>query len=125
MKEEKEILSKTISFRVSNSKYMELAKGLEETSLTVHKIARMCLEGAKVIRPKDEKLNRQKLVILGRYGNNLNQIAHKLNIAAKINPKLDSETITEVLQKMTQLELLIQHDLATEIYERQEGDKQC
>ena len=116
MKENKELRTKVISFRITDAQFRALEKQTNDM-ITVNEIARLKLLGAKIIQPKDEQFNRQKIAILGRYGNNLNQIAKQLNTNIKSTPNLNN-LLVDIFQKLSSLEDLIHHDLAVEIYER-------
>ncbi|HIF9315444.1 TPA: plasmid mobilization protein [Photobacterium damselae] len=117
MKENKELRTKVISFRITDAQFRALENQTNDM-ITVNEIARLKLLGAKIIQPKDEQFNRQKMAILGRYGNNLNQIAKQLNSEMKTNQHINNNLLVEIFQKLSSLEDLIQHDLAVEIYER-------
>lgn len=76
----------TRSFRMDDEELAAFLANCETANLSGGDLFRVKCCGKKPLRAKRERRTQEKLLVkylgqLGRYGNNLNQIAHALNIA--------------------------------------------
>lgn len=103
-----------ISFRLLNSDIEKLSKISKETKIKKSKILRNLIEDnpIKIIEYANDKLDSQYesiLRIFNAYGNNLNQIATKLN-SSKSDGKFndyDIEILKTLCEKLDKLEKLL------------------
>lgn len=75
--------SKIISLRLSDSDYSELILNSEISGMCASEFLRKSISQTKILPATDKKDDVKKLRIFSNASNNLNQIAHVMNIANK------------------------------------------
>ena len=72
--------NKQISFRVSESEYLDLERSAKVLNISVPAFVKKKAQGARIVAPKIDSENAKEIARhLTRLGNNTNQIAKRLN----------------------------------------------
>lgn len=72
--------NKQISFRVSESEYLDLERSAKVLNISVPAFVKKKAQGARIVAPKIDSVNAKEMARhLTRLGNNTNQIAKRLN----------------------------------------------
>ena len=72
--------NKQISFRVSESEYLDLERSAKVLNISVPAFVKKKAQGARIVAPKIDSENAKEMARhLTRLGNNTNQIAKRLN----------------------------------------------
>ena len=78
--------NKQISFRVSESEYLDLERSAKVLNISVPAFVKKKAQGARIVAPKIDSENAKEIARhLTRLGNNTNQIAKRLNIIEYAN----------------------------------------
>jgi hypothetical protein len=106
--------SKVVNFRLPQDEYDNLKMQCGEY-MSFSELCRRALNGISIIklRPRNEALDRAKIHIIGRHGNNLNQLAHRLNSAA-LAGEVNDTLAAQVLHEISAMNEMIIHELAIE-----------
>jgi hypothetical protein len=101
-----------VAFRLSDDEYAE-AKEKCDLGISFSELCRASLRDTKVIklRQKNEALDKAKLSIVGRCGNNLNQLAHQINSAA-LRGEINDSLAAQLLQEIARMNDMMVHELA-------------
>ncbi len=101
-----------VAFRLSDHEYSE-AKEKCDLGISFSELCRASLRGVKVVklRHKNEALDKAKLSILGRCGNNLNQLAHQINSAA-LREEINDNLAAQLLHEIAQMNDMMVYELA-------------
>lgn len=114
MKNGKQARTKIVQFRVSPEELIYVLAKFEdnsgETTIKASEIAREAFLGCKAIKPVNRDLEKYKIATAARIGNNVNQIAHRLNsdhLAHKIDDQTYKEVSIELHTLVNQLNILL------------------
>ena len=92
--------SKQISFRVSESEYLELERSAKVLNISVAAFAKKKAQGARVVAPKIEAERAKEIARqLAAIGNNTNQMAKKMNRLEGVTPE-QAEQLKHELNRM-------------------------
>ena len=116
----KDYKRRNIKIRMNQKLFTKLELFCNEKNITKSVFIRNAIkyltnkDNSKVIFSKDRKFKKELLYELRRYGNNLNQIAYKLNVALKstdlsYSEKLDVKTAINDLNKICQDTVDLRH----------------
>ncbi|GAL15130.1 hypothetical protein JCM19233_6148 [Vibrio astriarenae] len=105
---------KVVNFRLPLDEY-ENFKLQCDSEISFSELCRKALGGVSIIklRPRNEALDRSRIHIIGRHGNNLNQLAHRLNSAA-LAGEINDTLAAQILHEISAMNEMIVHELAIE-----------
>lgn len=109
----KELKTHYVKTKMSKKLFVDFTKYCNSKNISKSRFMRNSIkyflntENNEKIYDKDQKFKKQVMYEIHRYGNNLNQIAYKLNVALKSNnlsyyDKLDVKTAINDLNKLSQ-----------------------
>src|SRR5574342_230900 len=102
--------NKQISFRVSESEYLDLERSAKVLNISVPAFVKKKAQGARIVAPKIDSENAKEIARhLTRLGNNTNQIAKRLNSIEYANQ--DYKTNGYVTEEYV-FDVIIEHEIS-------------